>query len=236
MNIKFPKVDGTEIFNKFNSGGYDRVIVYTIIERNKENFSPKITETKWLFSFVDQIKNVITKATEEPRKLKLNRDKIARDVMEVNPEDSENSEKFQIAEPLKRQDVGVEKLSKKVEEIISNIKSYEDIPYNSLLNPSSPDEQFKIQAKLFATVFNNVTKKLDENKGKLSKFVIAEMKKIFDEANIKLNDERISRMNKLYSAILDKAASELNDESITKYVNVIRSQNKRARDRGKITV
>jgi len=231
MNIKFPKVDGTEIFNKFNSGGYDRVIVYTIIERNKENFSPKITETKWLFSFVDQIKNVITKATEEPRKLKLNRDKIARDVMEVNPEDSE---KFQIAEPLKRQDVGVEKLSKKVEEIISNIKSYEDIPHSSLLNPSN--EKFEIQAKLFATVFNNVTKKLDQNKGNLSRFVIAEMKKIFDEANIKLNDERIRRMNMLYSAILDKAASELNDESVTKFINVVRSQNKRARDRGKIIV
>ena len=241
MNIKFPKVDGTEIFNKFNSGGYDQIIANTIIERNKESFSPKIAESKWLFAFVGQMKNIARKEIDPDIKLKQHQRSIAqfqgRDVSaKKDTKDSEDSENFQIAEPLKRQDVGVEKLSKKVEEIISNIKSYEDIPYNSLLNPSSPDEQFKIQAKLFATVFNNVTKKLDENKGKLSKFVIAEMKKIFDEANIKLNDERISRMNKLYSAILDKAASELNDESITKYVNVIRSQNKRARDRGKITV
>lgn len=241
MNIKFPKVDGTEIFNKFNSGGYDQIIANTIIERNKESFSPKIAESKWLFAFVGQMKNIARKEIDPDIKLKQHQRSIAqfqgRDVSaKKDTKDSEDSENFQIAEPLKRQDVGVEKLSKKVEEIISNIKSYEDIPYNSLLNPSSPDEQFKIQAKLFAKVFNNVTKKLDENKGKLSKFVIAEMKKIFDEANIKLNDERISRMNKLYSAILDKAASELNDESITKYVNVIRSQNKRARDRGKITV
>jgi len=241
MNIKFPKVDGTEIFNKFNSGGYDQIIANTIIERNKESFSPKMVESKWLFAFVGQMKNIAKKEIDPDIKLKQHQRSIAqfqgRDISaKKDTKDLEDSEKFQIAEPLKRQDVGVEKLSKKVEEIISNIKSYEDIPYNSLLNPSSPDEQFKIQAKLFATVFNNVTKKLDENKGKLSKFVIAEMKKIFDEANIKLNDERISRMNKLYSSILDKAASELNDESITKFINVVRSQNKKARDRGKIIV
>jgi hypothetical protein len=241
MNIKFPKVSGTEIFNKFNSGGYDQIIANTIIERNKENFSPKMVESKWLFAFVGQMKNIVKKELDPDIKLKQHQRSIAqfqgRDVSaKKDTKDSEDSENLQIAEPLKRQDVGVEKLSKKVEEIISNINSYDDIPYNSLLNPSSPDEQFKIQAKLFATVFNNVTKKLNENKGKLSKFVIAEMKKIFDEANIKINDERISRMNKLYSAILDKAASELNDDSITKFVNVIRSQNKKARDRGKIIV
>lgn len=106
MNIKFPKVDGTEIFNKFNSGGYDQIIANTIIERNKEKFSPKTTESKWLFYFVGQIKNIIAKQKEPDVKLRKYKLAIAqvqgRDVSaKEDPKDSEDAEKFQVKEPLK---------------------------------------------------------------------------------------------------------------------------------------
>lgn len=269
MNIKFPKVDGTEIFNKFNSGGYDQIIANTIIERNKEKFSPKTTESKWLFSFVGQIKNIIAKQKEPD--VKLGKYKLAiaqvqgRDVSaKKDTKDLEDSENLQIAEPLKKQDVGIEKLSKKVEEIISNIKSYDDIPHVNLLNPieykskKADWEKKQRRATLLKEAFNAVTKILDQIKGNLSIFVNKETKKIFNANDIGfkvynpetgatknqdgyegkeiINYNTIKEINILYSAILDKAASELNDESITKYVNVIKSQNKRDRDRGKIIV
>ena len=250
-------------------GGYDQIIANTIIERNKEKFSPKTTESKWLFSFAGQIKNIIAKQKEPD--VKLGKYKLAiaqvqgRDVSaKKDTKDLEDSENLQIAEPLKKQDVGIEKLSKKVEEIISNIKSYDDIPHVNLLNPieykSKKEDWEKKQrrATLLKEAFNAVTKILDQIKGNLSIFVNKETKKIFNANDIGfkvynpetgatknqdgyegkeiINYNTIKEINILYSAILDKAASELNDESITKYVNVIKSQNKRDRDRGKIIV
>lgn len=119
-------------------------------------------------------------------------------------------------------------------------------------------EKKQRRATLLKEAFNVVTKILDQIKGNLSIFVNRETKKIFNANDIGFkvyNPETgatknqdgyegkeiityntIQQINILYSNILDKAASELNDESITKYVNVIKNQTKKDRNRGNIIV